>query len=177
MTNFLIVENCFMSIPPICNICEKEEDFQVNIGSLKKLMIYLDNYKCKECEIMETKSIIEKFIDTQTNNIRKKDKSEPIKSKADLYQLLKVWKFYNRDNFGATVGHISKYKGQPLIYIKLYDSYYHLNADTSYKGVIDFLENKENDWQIIFNSAGNKNLVTNRLDGESIKHFYLYKDK
>ena len=48
---------------------------------------------------METKSIIEKYIDTQTNNIRKKDKSEPIKCKSDLYQLLKVWKFYNRDNF------------------------------------------------------------------------------
>lgn len=39
-----------MSIPPICNVCNKEEDFQINMGNLMKLMVYLDRYKCKECE-------------------------------------------------------------------------------------------------------------------------------
>lgn len=126
---------------------------------------------------METKLIIEKFIDTQTNNIRKKNMSEPIKSKSDLYQLLKIWKFYNKDDFGAKIGNASKYKGQPLIYIKLYDSFYHLNADTSYLGISEFLENRENEWQIIFNSVGNRNLVTNSPDGKAIKYFYLYKLK
>ena len=51
-----------MSVPPICIICNKEEDFQVNFGNLSRLMEYLDNYKCQKCETMETNEIIKRFI-------------------------------------------------------------------------------------------------------------------
>ena len=38
-----------MSIPPICNICKKEEDFWVNISDRKKFNEYFENYVCVEC--------------------------------------------------------------------------------------------------------------------------------
>lgn len=39
-----------MSLPPICNICKKEEDFWVNIKDRKKFLEYFENYICFECE-------------------------------------------------------------------------------------------------------------------------------
>jgi hypothetical protein len=38
-----------MSLPPICNICNKEEDFWVNIKDRKKFLEYFENYICVEC--------------------------------------------------------------------------------------------------------------------------------
>ena len=164
-----------MSVPPICIICNKEEDFQVNFGNLSRLMEYLDNYKCQKCETMETNEIIRRFINEKNGTIKKVEIAFPLKSKKELYQLLKVWKFYNRENNHSKIGGDINFKQSPHVYIEINGYVYFLNSDTNIQGVAEFLENKENNWEIIENENGNKNKITNREDKNSIKGLYLYK--
>ena len=38
-----------MSLPPICNICKKEEDYNVQISNIKYFNDFFDNYVCSDC--------------------------------------------------------------------------------------------------------------------------------
>lgn len=107
------------------------------------------------------------------NYISKMNRENPLKSAEDLYKLLKLWKQLTN---GDTIGDLTKYnKNTPIILLETNRSSYFINADTTRKGVAEFLVNREDDWSTIMNSNGIKNKITNTINKESIEGFYMYK--
>lgn len=119
---------------------------------------------------------IKKIVSLMTsdmNYIRPIDPKNSLKNKDDFFDLLKYW--FEKSN-SDTIGDLKIFpKNYPLINIQIGASSYYINADSKKAGVEKFLENKENQWKIIMNKRGNRNLVTNNSDEEAIPHFYMYK--
>lgn len=164
----------FMSVPPVCIKCEKIEDFSINIGNLNELMNYLDNYKCKKCEKMEYEKMTENLIDKNLS-FKKQKKSEPLKSKKDFFNVLRIWALFNNKDQKKTISKKS-YGGQPILWIKTELGLFYLNADTKMEGVLEFVSNESNDWHIIPNNRGKLNKVTNHPKRIAINGLYLYKE-
>ena len=123
---------------------------------------------------MDPNKLIDKYIDKVTGHIKKNSKSNPIKSKEEFFNILKVWRMYNRSKVGVSIGHES-FGQSPYLWLSIFGKEYYLNSDSKSQGVNEFYENKENDWKIISNSKGVKNKITNKEDGKEIVGFYLYK--
>lgn len=101
-------------------------------------------------------------------------KVDPIKSKKELYSLLRIWAVLNKKDLQKTIGEKS-YGGQPILWIKIDSELYYLNADTNMGGIIEFIKNENYDWQIIANNRGKFNKITNHPESKSINGLYLYK--
>ena len=123
---------------------------------------------------MDPNKLIDKYIDKVTGHIKKNSKSNPIKSKEEFFNILKVWRMYNRSKVGVSIGQES-FGQSPYLWLSIFGKEYYLNSDSKSQGVNEFYENKENDWKIISNSKGVKNKITNKEDGKEIVGFYLYK--
>tara|TARA_B110001450_G_C17575965_1_gene462837 strand:- start:746 stop:1021 length:276 start_codon:yes stop_codon:yes gene_type:complete len=52
---------------------------------------------------MDLNKLIDKHIDKVTGHIKKNSKSNPITSKKEFFNVLKVWKMYNRDKTGVLI--------------------------------------------------------------------------
>lgn len=123
---------------------------------------------------MDLNKLIDKHIDKVTGHIKKNSKSNPITSKEEFFNVLKVWKMYNRGNTRASIGDES-FGQSPHLWLSIFGKEYYLNSDSKGQGVNEFYQNRNNDWKIIGNSKGTKNKITNTEDGREIVGFYLYK--
>lgn len=123
---------------------------------------------------MDLNKLIDRHIDKVTGYIKKNSKSNPIKSKEEFYNILKVWKMYNRNKTGVSIGDES-FGQSTHLWLSIFGKEYYLNSDSKIQGVNEFYQNRNNDWKIINNSLGVKNKITNREDGREIGGFYLYK--
>ena len=93
-----------------------------------------------------------------------------LSSKEELFNLLKCWKMISK---ASTIGNIDSYtRNKRIILLNIRDVSYYINADTTRKGVQEFLINKNNPWKITKNSM----VITNNLDSETIKGFYMYRN-
>ena len=105
--------------------------------------------------------------------IKKMNSSTYLKSKEELYGLLKWWKKLSKSE---TIGDLGQMNGNiPLIIIKIGSSSYYINADTNKTGVEVFLKNKTNPWNLISNRDAKKNKITNDSNHDPIEGFYMYK--
>lgn len=102
--------------------------------------------------------------------IKRRGRNKPL-NKKQFYQALRDWKQSNpllTDN--DSVGN-SNVGVSPLIYVKVGELLYKLHSDARYKGVSEFLSNKENKWV----GAENRRSITNDAEGKAIPGFYFYK--
>ncbi len=123
---------------------------------------------------MDLNKLIDKYLDKVTGHIKKNSKSNPIKTKEEFFSVLKVWRMYNRDKVGVSIGDES-FGQSPHLWLSILGKEYHLNSDSKIHGINEFYQNRNNDWKIISNSKGVKNKITNKEDGKQIIGFYLYK--
>ena len=123
---------------------------------------------------MDLNKLIYKYIDKVTGQIKKNSKSNPIKTKEEFFSVLKVWRMYNRDKVGVSIGDES-FGQSPHLWLSIFGKEYYLNSDSKIHGINEFYQNRNNDWKIISNSKGVKNKITNKEDGKQIIGFYLYK--
>ena len=121
---------------------------------------------------MDTTSFINKYLSADKNHIKQLSAVSALRSKEELYKLLKWWLMTTKD---YRIGNPSLANNTPVILLVVGSSNYYINADTTKEGVRDFLANKNNPWQIVLSNRGNQNVVTNRLDGMKIPGFYMYK--
>ncbi len=123
---------------------------------------------------MNAEEIKNQYLTIDGNHIKLMQKVNTLKSKDDLYDILKWWSIISTSQ---TIGNLKiMNNNQKLILIQIGSSSYYINADSSKIGVKEFLSNKGNPWKIIANENGKKNKVTNRLDDEPIPYFYMYKE-
>jgi len=118
--------------------------------------------------IQELAQKIEGHYILQMNN------DNALNSKADLYSLLKLWKELTK---GDTIGDIANDRinnNTKIVRLELENSSFYINADTTREGVLKFLENQENDWELIMSNRGNLNKITNNEDESPIEGFYMY---
>jgi hypothetical protein len=123
---------------------------------------------------MDLNKLIDKHIDTVTGHIKKNSKSNPIISKEEFFNILKVWKMYNRDKTRVSIADES-FSQSPHLWLSIFGKEYYLNSDSKSQGVNEFYQNRKNDWKTISNSKGIKNKITNTEDGKEIVGLYLYK--
>lgn len=79
-----------------------------------------------------------------------------------------------------TVGDAKGYKGKPWVWIKHFGNRYHLNADTTYPGVAEYLgllaeHGEEIRWSVVENVRGARNKVAFGPDQTIISGFYMYR--
>ena len=123
---------------------------------------------------MSAEEIKNQYLTIDGNHIKPMQKVNTLKSKDDLYDVLKWWNIISTNK---SIGDLKTMNNnQKLILIQVGSSSYYINADSSKIGVKEFLSNKGNQWKIIVNESGKRNKVTNRLDEEPIPHFYMYKE-
>jgi hypothetical protein len=106
--------------------------------------------------------------------ILKMNNDNALSSKEELYTLLKIWK----STKGGTIGNITNTqinKNTQIIKLKLNNTSYYVNADTTMEGVLLFLENRNNGWITILNKRDKINKITNNQDRTPIEGFYIYK--
>lgn len=95
--------------------------------------------------------------------------SHILSSKKELYDLLKTWKIISN---ASTIGNLALFpKNKKIILLNIRDNSFFINADTTRNGVLEFLKNKDNPWVITKKSK----VVTNKIDSQTIKGFYMYK--
>jgi len=117
--------------------------------------------------------LIKLYLTIDQNYFKNTTLQNPFIEKEELFTILKWWKILSRSE---TIGDLTKINGNtPLIKIKLGSSIYVINADTTKQGVQTFLSNKNNSWKVVENENGIKNKITNDLNEEPIKGFYMYK--
>lgn len=117
--------------------------------------------------------LIKLYLTIDQNYFKNTTLQNPFIEKEELFTILKWWKILSRSE---TIGDLTKTNGNtPLIKIKLGSSIYVINADTTKQGVQTFLSNKNNSWKVVENENGIKNKITNDLNEEPIKGFYMYK--
>ena len=107
--------------------------------------------------IQELEKKIEGKYILQMNN------DNALNSKEDLFTLLKIWKELTK---GGTIGDITNDQinnNTQIIKLRLNNTSYYINADTTREGVLRFLENKNNGWIIILNERGNMNMHLNAV--------------
>jgi len=115
--------------------------------------------------------IINKYLTIDQKHIKKMTPNNALKSKQDLFQILKWWKILSKAN---TIGEIIINGNTPTIRINLGSKNYVINADTNKEGVVEFLKNKEHPWILIENENGIQNKITNNENKSPIKGFYMY---
>ena len=117
--------------------------------------------------------LIKLYLTIDQNFFNNISLQNPFSKKEELFTILKWWKTLSKSE---TIGDLNKINGNtPLIKIILGSSIYVINADTTKQGVQTFLTNKNNSWKVIENENGIKNKITNDLNEEPIKGFYMYK--
>ena len=107
-------------------------------------------------------------------HILKMNNDNALNSREDLYSLLKLWKELTK---GDTIGDIANDRinnNTKIVRLELKNSSFYINADTTREGVLEFLENQENDWNVIMSNRGNLNKITNNEDESPIDGFYMY---
>ena len=107
-------------------------------------------------------------------HILKMNNDNALNSREDLYSLLKLWKELTK---GDTIGNIANDRinnNTKIVRLELKNSSFYINADTTREGVLEFLENQENDWNLIMSNRGNLNKITNNEDESPIDGFYMY---
>jgi|TARA_B110000908_G_scaffold171230_1_gene233242 hypothetical protein len=108
------------------------------------------------------------------NYILQMNNDNALNSREDLYSLLKLWKELTK---GDTIGDIANDRinnNTKIVRLELENSSFYINADTTREGVLEFLENQENDWNLIMSNRGNLNKITNNEDESPIEGFYMY---
>ena len=90
-----------------------------------------------------------------------------LKSKEDLYNLLKCWfKICKSESIGKNPIGVA-----PIVLLQIGDKRYKLNSDTKREGVKTFLENSKlnNIWYI-----SESKRVSNDVNGQNIKNLHMY---
>ena len=109
------------------------------------------------------------------NYILQMNNDNALNSKEDLFTLLKIWK---QSTKGGTIGDITNDQinnNTQIIKLRLNNTSYYINADTTREGVSQFLENRNKSWITILNERGkNINKITNNEDSTPIEGFYMY---
>ena len=114
--------------------------------------------------------LINRYLTAYKHHFRVMTKNDILKSKKDLYLLLKWWLKLSRKN---TIGNLDKIRNiQKLILIQIGTNSYYINADTTRTGVEEFLKNKDRNWKKIKSKRGNLNKITN--SAKDIPGFYMY---
>jgi surface protein len=115
-----------------------------------------------------TINLIRKYLTEDKRHFVKMQRAEPIGDKDILCQLLHNWLILNRDTSDLTIGD-SNVGETPWIYVENGNTLYHITSDTNVNSVMEFLENKSNNWVTIAN-----NRVTNSKDKKAIKGLFLF---
>ena len=115
--------------------------------------------------------LINRYLTADKHHFRVMTKNDILKSKEDLYLLLKWWLKLSKKNTNGNIDNIRN--NQKLILIQIGAKSYYVNADTTRAGVEEFLKNKDRNWKIIKSNRGNLNKITN--SDKEIPGFYIYK--
>ena len=99
---------------------------------------------------MDLNKLIDKHIDKVTGHIKKNSKSNPITSKEEFFNVLKVWKMYNRDKTGVSIGDES-FGQTPHLWLSIFGKEYYLNSDSKSKGVGANLGPRDLYYELIYN--------------------------
>lgn len=96
-------------------------------------------------------------------------------SKDELITTLKNWLKTNENTIGN--GEI-KTGNTKIIFLKLNDNKYYINADTTREGIEVFVKNHEenNSWMIIQNNRGVHKKISNDINSKTIKGLYFYSE-
>jgi hypothetical protein len=121
---------------------------------------------------MSNQALITKYLSIDQKHFKNQSKKNPISSKAELFQILKLWRMINKDPT-TTIGEVD-FKQTPIIWVKVGSKLYYINSDTTRQGVVEFCINQANPWKTILNTLGVANKVTNRIDDSPITGFYMY---
>ncbi len=109
------------------------------------------------------------------NYIERMSRENPLNSIDELIDLLKKWE---ANSNSKTIGDLfgRKSNPSPLIWININNNLYKIHADTKRKGIVKFLQNHENNNQliIIMNREGIYNKVTNDSNDKPIPGLYFY---
>lgn len=126
---------------------------------------------------MDVIQLLDKYLTPDKKHFKQ------IKSKSfaiDINDFYKVVGFYIKMNNNEDLK-ISKTSGnsgfsqEKWLYIKNGLKLYYLNGDTKLAGLKTFYNNRNNPCITILNRDGIMNLITNDINGKSIKHLYIYK--
>ncbi len=122
---------------------------------------------------MDLNELAKKYLTQDQKHIKKRSKSDPINSKDELFDILKVWKIINQEP-NCQIGN-GDTGNTPWIFVKLQEKVYYMNSDTKRVGIQQFYSNKNNLWKLIPNNNDVVNLVTNSSDETSIVGLYFYR--
>ncbi|GEM_PF-2444268 len=91
---------------------------------------------------MDFNELAKRYLTQDQKYIKKRSKSDPINTKDELFDILKVWKMINQDP-NCQIG-----KGDtgntPWLYIQLQEKVFYMNSDTKRIGIQEFYSNKSN---------------------------------
>jgi len=120
---------------------------------------------------MKPNELISKHLSLDQQYIKKNNK--PLSELSELYSILEWWRKLSRSN---TIGDLKLFTGNTaIIGIVINNKTYFINADTTRKGVNEFLKNKNTALITINNNNGITNKVTNNPNMAAIEGFYMYK--
>ncbi len=96
-------------------------------------------------------------------------------SKDQLITLLKNWLKTNEPTIGNGKNKTGNTK---WIFLILNENNYYINADSKREGILNFVNNHENNypWVVIANNRGVYKKVSNDVNGKSIKGLYFYSE-
>lgn len=91
---------------------------------------------------------------------------------------LEEW--YTESEPGAVIGDARKYGGKAWVWVRHLGNRYHLNADTTYEGVGEYLallreQHGKLSWSVVENERGVKNKVALGPGKQVVPGFYLYR--
>jgi hypothetical protein len=110
----------------------------------------------------------------KSGHIKKIDRKNPIRNKADLFKLCEHWL---QESDSLSIGPLNENGSNPTpwIWVNIDGKEHKIHADTKRHGVKEFIVNKSNPWLLIKTlRAAAKIKVTNNLENQTIDGFYMY---
>lgn len=123
---------------------------------------------------MNIQQILNTYLTPDKKHFKKRNSMMPIEL-SDFYKVLGVYTKINSDDSLELANHSGGQSFRAWIYLKNGTKNYMVNGDTKLAGLKEFYDNRNNSCKTIINRDGKRNLITNDINGESIKHLYIYK--
>lgn len=108
--------------------------------------------------------------------IKRMDKKSPLLNKTEFYMLLDFWYENNKFSGFSRINEALPTNNTPCVWVKNQGELFRLNGDSTITGVKVFLENRDNEWDVIENAFGRRNKVVVTKDKNPIPGFYFYLD-
>jgi|TARA_B100001175_G_scaffold315266_1_gene326444 hypothetical protein len=122
---------------------------------------------------MDIQQMLNTYLTSDKKHFKKRNSMMPI----ELDHFYKVLGVYTKINFKDSL-QLAKHQGgqsfRSWLFIKNGGKKYKVNGDTKLAGLKEFYTNRNNSCKTIINRDGNRNLITNNVNGEKIEHLYIY---